>query len=330
MKNFDNYLPSTESEALEVLTKRKDASIKAGGTDLLTLMKHSIKTPSAIINLANVKELSGIKSEGDTIWIGATTKLDQLADHPQLRSLATTVAEAASQTATPLIRGLATVGGNLCQRPRCWYFRHPDYHCTKKGGDTCFAAEGENKYHAIFDNVTCNIIHPSNLAPALWALDATVHVTGPKGPSAISIADFWVLPEEDIKTEIVLDPDQFVTGVSMKALGDGSASWYMEVREKQSYDWALTACAARIELSGNQVKDLRVVLGAVAPVPLRKEAAEAVLRGKTFSEELAWKAADAAIQGATPLRDNAYKVRLLRSTVAHTLMETANRAKGAK
>jgi xanthine dehydrogenase YagS FAD-binding subunit len=198
-------------------------------------------------------------------------------------------------TATPLIRGLATVGGNLCQRPRCWYFRHPDYHCTKKGGTTCFAAEGENKYHAIFDNVTCNIIHPSNLAPALWALDATVHITGPKGPSQISIADFWVLPEEDIKTEIVLDEDQFVTGVSMAPLGAGSASWYMEVREKQSYDWALTACAARIDLSGSQVKDVRIVLGAVAPVPLRKVSAEEVLSGKAFSRLASGLASSAAV-----------------------------------
>jgi xanthine dehydrogenase YagS FAD-binding subunit len=331
MKNFDYYLPSTEAEALEVLKKEKGARLKAGGTDLLPLLKHHLTAPSAIVNLRNVKDLSGIRTTSSgALWIGATTTLDVVAEHPDFKRVATAVAEAAAQTATPLVRSTATVGGNLCQRPRCWYFRHPDYACSKKGGDTCFAAEGENKYHAIFENVTCNIVHPSNLAPALWAMDAVVHVTGGKGKAEIPIADFWVLPEEDIRTEIIIDSDQLIVGVSFKPTGPGSGSWYMEAREKQSYDWALTACAARLDMSGGTVQDARIIAAAVAPVPLRRMEAEAVLKGKAFTEELAWKAADAALSGATPLRDNGYKVRLLRSTVAHTLMEAANRAKGAK
>lgn len=327
MRNFDYYQPEAAAAALEVLAKVKGARLKAGGTDLVPLLKDGITRPEAVVNLLPAADLAGIKTGADgRIWIGATTTIHDLDVHEGVRKAATAVAEAAHGTATPLVRMRATVGGNLCQRPRCWYFRHPYYPCSKKGGEKCFAAEGENKYHAIFNNVTCNIVHPSNLAPALWAFDAAIAVSGPKGAKEVPIAEFWVTPEEDIRTEIVLDPDELVTGVTFAPSGKGSGSAYVEVQEKQSYDWAMVSCAARVDLDGGTVKDLRVVVSAVAPVPLRREAAEAVLRGQAFTEELAWKAGAAAVEGATPLRDNGYKVPMLKACVAHTLIEAARRA----
>ena len=330
MNNFDYYVPANAKETKEVLTKVAGARLKAGGTDLVTLMKDRLTAPTSVVSLQDVSELSGVKSGQDGIWIGATTTIAEVAGSAAVMKAGHAVAEAAERTGTPLIRNRATVGGNLCQRPRCWYFRHPEYPCSKKGGDTCFAQEGENKYHAIFENVTCNIVHPSNLAPALWVHDATIHVQGKGAAKKISIADFWVLPEENMSTETVLEDDEMVTGVTFDPLGRNSGSAYIEVREKQSYDWALTNAAARIDLSGSRVKDIRLVVSAVAPVPMRREAAEAVLKGKTFSEELAWKAGEAAAADATPLRDNKYKIRMLKATVAHTLIEAARRAKGGK
>lgn len=328
MKNFDYYLPARKAEAAEALKDRPGARLKAGGTDLLPLLKTGIAHAEAVVSLQGVEELRGISKADDSFEIGAMTSIADVASHEGLARQATAVAEAAAQTATPLVRNLATLGGNLCQRPRCWYFRHPEYPCTKKGGTTCFAAEGENKYHAIFRNLACNMVHPSNLAPALWAHDAEVLIDGPDGESRMDIAGFWIPPERDMRTEVALKPGQIVAGVRFKALAPGSGSWYLEVKEKSSFDWALTSCACRIDLDGDRVADVRIVLAAVAPVPFRHGGAEEILRGRPFSESQAWKAADAAIQGATPLRDNKYKVRMLRSTVAHSLMEAARRAQG--
>ena len=331
MRNFDYYVANSTADVQDVMKKVKGARPKAGGTDLMGLLKDRLTAPDSIVSLEKVDDLNGIKTQGGGVWIGATTTIAAVAADKAVGRTAGAVADAAGKTGTPLIRNRATVGGNLCQRPRCWYFRHPDYPCSKKGGDTCFAQEGENKYHAIFENVTCNIVHPSNLAPALWAHDAKIHVLGANGKTKdISIDEFWVLPEEDMSKETVLEDDDLVTGVTYTPSGSGSGSAYIEVREKQSYDWALTNAAARVDLSGNRVKDVRVVISAVAPVPMRREEAEAVLKGKAFSEELAWKAGEAAVADATPLRDNKYKVRLLKATVAHTLIEAARRAKGGK
>lgn len=325
MKNFDYVQPKTAAQACASLAS--GAVSKAGGTDLVPMMKHRIATPGKVANLSEVAELMGIVERDDAFEIGATTTIAAVAEHPDLGRRATCVFEAARKTATPLVRNLATVGGNLAQRPRCWYFRHPDYPCAKKGGEICYAAEGENKYHAIFDNLTCNIVHPSNLAPALWALDAEVIVRNQQGERAIPIGEFWVIPELDMSRETVLADDDLITKVRFQKPGKGSGSCYLEVREKQSYDWALVSAAARIDRAGDSVRDLRLVVSAVAPTPLRREAAEAVLRGKPFSEELAEKAGRAAVEGATPLRDNGYKVRMLAACVKHALLTAWDRTK---
>jgi xanthine dehydrogenase YagS FAD-binding subunit len=330
MKNFDYYLPETAAEARAVATEIGAAPYKAGGTDLLTLLKEGLSAPEAIINLPGAAELRGIQEDDEKFAIGAMTTLAEIGEHEALRRWAPAVAEAAGTAATPLIRAQATLGGNLCQRPRCWYFRSRDYDCAKKGGTICYTMDGENKYHAIFGNEICCIVHPSNLAPALWAHDARIHVLSAKGAKKeIPIADFWVRPEQDMSTEVALGPGDLVTGVSFEPAESGAGSAYVEAREKQSFDWALVAAAARIELDGSKVTDVRICVSAVAPVPMRVEKAEAALRGQTWSEERARKAGAAAVEGATPLRDNGYKTRMLQACVIHALTTAHERAKAS-
>jgi xanthine dehydrogenase YagS FAD-binding subunit len=331
MKDFTYYMPATPGTAVSALAANEGARPMAGGTDLVALMKEHVLEPPAVVSLLHVKELEGIRILDDGRFeIGAATTIAAIASNEDLRARASVVADAARDTATPLIRNRGTLGGNLCQRPRCWYFRNHDYPCSKKGGTICFAMEGENKYHAIFENVTCNIVHPSNLAPALWALDGEIQVLGPEGQRTTPVAEFWVRPEEDMKTEVALDAGQIVTAARFRPLAAGSGSAYAEVREKQSYDWALVSAAVRVDLEGDRVRDCRIVVSAVAPVPLRREEAEALLRGRTLTEESARAAGAAAVLGATPLRDNGYKVPMLRACVANTILAAAARARGGR
>jgi xanthine dehydrogenase YagS FAD-binding subunit len=215
------------------------------------------------------------------------------------------VAQAAGEAATPQVRNVATVGGNLCQRSRCWYFRNADFSCLKKGGDTCPAIEGDNRYHAIFGEAKCPTVHASNLGPALVALEATVIVVGPGGARAMSSADFFAT--DDVKRENALKENEVVIAVEVPA---GWKSAYVEVRERQSFDWPLVSVAVAVK-----DKDARVVLGAVAPRPWRVEAAERALAGGASGE----KVAEAAIAGAKPLSHNAYKVELIKALVPRAI-----------
>lgn len=326
MKNFDYLRPGSASSASEAMAA--GARAKSGGTDLLGLLKHGITEPKKVVDLGRLAEMRPVVERGDVFSVGALATIAEVAANAALQRHAPCVAEAAQKTATPLVRNRATVGGNLAQRPRCWYFRHPDYPCAKKGGEICYAQEGENKYHAIFENITCNIVHPSNLAPAFQALDAQVQVRNGEDVRRVPLADFWVIPELDMNRECALEPGDLIEAVLFEKPGRRSGSCYMEVREKQSYDWALVSAAARLDRAedGRAVRDARLIVSAVAPVPLRREEAEDVLRGKPFSEELAEKAGQAAVSGATPLRDNGYKVRLLAACVKHTLIQAWQRA----
>ncbi len=333
MKNHDYVLPRTADEAA-VWSAKPGAAVKGAGTDLIDRLKEGVTDPSMIVNLLSAKELYGIREDADAIWIGATTTLADIAESALLAKVAPVLTDGARDAATPQIRNRGTLGGNLCQRPRCWYFRNDTYHCSKKGGDTCYSIEGENKYHAIFENVTCNIVHPSNLAPPLWSLDAVVHVVDATASEIkkkdIPLADFWVRPEEDISRENVLKPGQIITGVTFKKPAPKTGSAYYETREKDSFDWALTACAARLTLDGGKVTDARIVVSAVAPTPLRLTAVEEILKGKAIDDDTLKAAGQKAVAGATPMRDNGYKTRLLGVTIARAVRVAAERAGGGK
>ena len=298
----------------------------AGGVDVLDLAKQNISTPDALVNLKGLKELSGIevRSSGE-LRLGATAKLSEVAENPEIRARFAAIAQAAGEAATPQIRNLGTVGGNLLQRPRCWYFRNPDANCLKKGGDKCYAIGGLNRYHSILGGGPSYIVHPSNLAPALVALRASAKIVGPGGERVVELEKFFALPTVDPKRENLLKPGEIIIEVIVPAPAANSRSVYLEAREKQSFDWPLVSAAVVIERApgAKTIRDARVVMGAVAPVPWRSVEAENVLKGGAFDESLARAAAEAGLKDAQPMSDNAYKVVIAKVIVRRAIMAAA-------
>ena len=298
----------------------------AGGVDVLDLAKQNISTPDVLVNLKGLKELSGIevRSSGE-LRLGATAKLSEVAENPEIRARFAAIAQAAGEAATPQIRNLGTVGGNIMQRPRCWYFRNPDVNCLKKGGDKCYAIGGLNRYHSILGGGPSYIVHPSNLAPALVALRASAKIVGPGGERVVELEKFFALPTVDPKRENLLKPGEIIIEVIVPAPAANSRSVYLEAREKQSFDWPLVSAAVVIERApgAKTIRDARVVMGAVAPVPWRSVEAENVLKGRAFDESLARAAAEAGLKDAQPMSDNAYKVVIAKVIVRRAIMAAA-------
>jgi xanthine dehydrogenase YagS FAD-binding subunit len=294
--------------------------VKAGGIDLMDRLKEGLDAPSRLVNLRTIAGLDYVKEESGWLRIGPMVTLAQVADHPLIRRRYTVLADAALKAATPQIRNMATVGGNLLQRPRCWYFRSDQFHCLRKGGGHCFAQDGENEYHAIFDNEICAIVHPSAAACALTALDAKVEVKGKKGTREIALNDLFVRPEKDFTREHWLNPGELLTEIRVPALSDAAHSAYTKVGQKESFDWPLAEVAVVLEVRGGVVNKVSIVLGAAAPVPWRATAAEKVLAGKPLNQQSAREAAAAAVKGATPLSGNAYKIPIFEAVVRRTIL----------
>ena len=322
MKSFEWAEAATVADALTQVGG--GSVVKAGGLDLLDRMKEGIDSPSRLINIRNVRELRGVRAEkSGGLWLGPLTTLAELDAHPVVRQKFTALADAAGHAATPQIRNVATLGGNLLQRPRCWYFRSEDFHCRKKGGSTCFAHEGENQYHAIFGNEVCAIVHPSATATALVALGARLQLKGPAGEREIALEEFFLTPEEDVLRENRLGEKELITGVRVPAPATGARSVYLKQGEKESFDWPLADVAVVTNVRAGKVERASVVLGAAAPVPLRARAAEEALNGKVVNEESARAAAKAAVRGATPLAQNAYKLPIFETLVRRALLAAA-------
>ena len=329
MKAFEWMSPTTIADAVEALksapaTDDPDDAARplAGGQDLLTTMKEYVTRPVRVVNIKGIKGLDQI--EGDEkkgLNIGALVTLTQLEEHPVIRKHFPGLSEAAHSIATPQIRNLGTIGGNLCQRPRCWYYRLEDVICIKKGGSECYAATGENKYNAIFGGGPSYIVHPSDLAPMLVALGASVSVTGPEGKRVIPLDKFFILPSQgNIRRENVLTNDELITQIQVPASAFAPHSTYLKFKERDSLDFALSSVAAAVELGGDRtVRQARVVLGGVAPVPWRASKAEAYLIGKTLSAEVLAAAGKQALSGAKPLEKNAFKVPLTETLVRRAL-----------
>jgi xanthine dehydrogenase YagS FAD-binding subunit len=329
MKAFEWISPTSVNEAVNALKSAPapadvddDARPIAGGQDLLTTMKDYITRPTRVVNLKGIRGLDRIVADGKGgLRIGALVTLAQLEEDPVVRRNFPGLAEAAHSIATPQIRNLGTVGGNLCQRPRCWYFRLEEAVCLKKGGSECFAATGENKYNAILGGGPSYIVHPSDLAPMLLALGGNVSVVGADGKRVVELDKFFTLPSAgNLRRENVLKNDELITEIQIPASKFAAHSTYLKFKERDSLDFAIAAVAAAVTLGANKtVSEARLVLGGVAPIPWRVPRAEAALIGKTMNGEVILAAAGIALEGAKPLEKNAYKIPLTQTLVRRAL-----------
>ena len=298
--------------------------LKAGGVDLLDLMKEGLLAPRRVVNLRGAAGLGGIDEQPDgSLRVGSMVTLAQLAADARVRARYAGLAQAAGGSASPQIRNMATLGGNLLQRPRCWYFRSAAHHCVRKGGDACFAFAGENAYHAVFGHNGCAMVHPSTAATALVAFGARVELTGAQsGKRVVALEDFFLQPEQDIARENDLKAGEVLSAVLLPP-APGARSVHLRQGELQSFDWPLADVAVVLETAGGVCRRAAVVLGAAAPVPYRASQAEAALAGKRIDEAVARGAARAALAGAMPLRDNAYKLPIFEALVRRAVMVAA-------
>lgn len=325
MKSFEWTNPTTLNEAVKLLNvpaSDVDEAPRpiAGGQDLLTTMKDYTSRPTRIVNLKSIRGLNNITLNARGLTIGALVTLTELEEHAGVRKSFPGLAEAAHSIATPQIRNLGTVGGNLCQRPRCWYFRLEEVICLKKGGAECYAAKGENKYNAIIGGGPSYIVHPSDLAPMLVALGARVTAVGSSGRRVIPLDKFFTLPTENIRRENVLKNDEIITEVFVPSSALASHSTYLKFKERESLDFAMASVAAALQLAPNgTVRAARIVLGGVAPIPWRVPAAERYLAGKKLNPEVLAEAGKIALAEAKPLEKNAYKVPLTQTLVRRAL-----------
>ena len=322
MKAFAYVNAANEKEALAALGPDRGRILPlAGGMDLLALMKDYIAQPDRVVNVKNLDRTIARTKDGG-LRIGAAVTLADLVAHADAAKMYPALVQAAAEVGTPQIRNAGTVGGNVNQRPRCWYFRNEEFHCLKKGGARCFAVDGENQYHAIFGDGPCHIVHPSSLAVPAIALDARFRLVGPAGEREVAAAEYYQMPDRNLFGETVLAPNELLTHVVLPAPGAVRSATY-EVRFKQSHDWPLAMASVALSMDGQTIRGARVVLGAVAPVPWRSAAAEAALAGKRMTEEAAMAAADAAVTGAKPMSGNAYKVQIARTAVKRAILRAA-------
>ncbi len=305
------------------------AVVKAGGIDLLDLLKERLLAPATVVSLSAIPGLNGIEERGDgRLRIGAMVTLADLAASALVRSRYPALADAVAAAASPQIRHVATLGGNLLQRPRCWYFRSAGFRCLRKGGGHCFAIHGENEYHAIFDNRSCAIVHPCTAATVLVALGATVELTAADAAvRSVLLEDFFVSPASDVQRENDLQPHEILTAVVLPPLPHRLRMVHVRQGEKESFDWPLADVAVVLDIGSDGLcRRAAVVLGAAAPVPHRARAAEAALTGQRIDDSVARAAAHAALDGATPLSRNGYKLALFETLVGRAIAQAAAQA----
>ena len=325
MKPFAYTAPTTLDEALTSLNGSDNPRLLAGGTDLLGAARRGVETPDHLINLKSIPELTGIhQTSADGLTIGAATRLSDVAENPPVVKRYPILAQAIAQTATPQIRNTGTIGGNLCQRPRGWYYRHPDFRCVRKRGEGCFAVGGRNRYHAILGGHGCFIVHPSDLAPALIALDTRVEITDPEGSRELPLANFFVGPEENLTGETTLAPNEILKQIHIPPPAAGSTGLYLKASERRATDFALVSVAVVLTRQDTPVTHIRVVLGGVAPIPWRVSKVEAILLERGISTESIPQACAAAVEDAHPMSQNAYKLPLLKGLLKKAFFQLSS------
>jgi xanthine dehydrogenase YagS FAD-binding subunit len=324
MEAFEYARPKSTQEAVKLLTGAEgEALALAGGTDLISLMKDGVSKPKRLVSLQHVSELKGISFRSVTgLRLGAAVTLEELIESAEVREHYPALVQAAEGVRSPQVRSTGTVGGDLCQRPRCWYYR-AGFGLLAVYRDKPLVPDGDNRYHAILGNSgPAYFVSPSSLAPILIALNAKVRLHGPRGARELSVQDFFVTPKSDKEIEHALRPGEIVTEILVPHPGDVKMAIY-EVRQKEALDWPLAAAAVVLKLEGGSVQSARVVLGHVAPVPWPAPEAEEALKGKSVDEDVAWEAGKAGLSKATPLSKNAYKVQLARVAVKRAILRAA-------
>ncbi len=334
MNKFSWYNANTVEEAQKevdatvssILANGKAGTsvIKSGGIDVMDLMKEGLITPEKVVNVANISGLDEIEYGAKSgLRIGANVKLSAIEKDANIKTNYLALHLSVAKAATPQLRNMSTIAGNLAQRTRCWYFRSIEHHCLRKGGDTCFAQNGENDYHAIMNNGTCASVYASSVATALMAFDAILEIVSENGTKkAVPMEEFFVTPYEDIKKENALKAGDIIMAVILPPVNDKIKSYYIKQGARQSYDWALADVAVVVEMAGKRCKNAKVALGAASPVPIRSKEAEAILVDSGVSESSAKAAAEAAMEKATPLEKNAYKVPIFKTIVNRAILKT--------
>ncbi len=325
MRAFEYASPTTKEQAVALLgSKWGETEVLAGGMDLLSTMKDHLTEPKRLVNIKDIKELHGISSEPSTgLRIGALVTLQELLENEMVKKEYPALFQAAEGVTSPQMRNMGTVGGDLCQRPRCWYFRNGVGLLAQDSDGKSLVTAGQNKYHAILGNSgPAYFVNPSSLAPGLIALDAKIKVFGPKGGREVPAGKFFAIPRTNQEREYVLRPNEIVTEIIVPhAVGVRSATY--EVRQKEALDWPLAAASVSLKMSGKKVTSARVVLGHVAPVPWPAPDADRYLAGKTVSEQVAKEAGEAAVSGAKALSQNSYKIQLARIAVKRAILRAA-------
>ena len=327
MKAFEYASPETKEQAVTLLgASWGQTEILAGGTDLLALMKDDVVAPKRLVNIKEIKDLKGVSSSAQGLRIGALTTLGDLADNANVLKEYPALADALNEAASPQIRNMATLAGNLCQRPRCWYFRRGLGLLPKSEDGKDLVAEGENRYHAILGNDgPAKFVSPSTIVPALIAYRAKVRLVGPKGRREIPLEKFYLIPTSEAEREHDLRPNEIATEVIVPP-AQGIMAAHYEIRQKATFDWPLAVAAVALTMNGSRVESARIVMGYVAPVPWLSPEAEQALVGQPINAETAQKAADAALGNAKPLSQNTYKVQLARVAVKRAILKAGGAA----
>ena len=323
MPSFEYVRANSVDEGIKHLSSR-NAKVHAGGTDLLGCMRDRIFPVERIVSIRGIKELSRIDETLENISIGSLTTITQLTTSPVIGRLFPGLAAAAGEVASPQLRNQGTIGGNLCQKPRCWYYRG-EFDCMRKGGMTCYAVAGENKYHCILGGDNCFMVHPSDTAPMLIALGASLVVKGPKGTRRIAVENLYVSPSNDPQRETVLESGEIITEIVIPKTSERHYSSYRKVRARQSWDFALAGIALALQFDGRRVLRARVMLSGAAPVPWRSKEVEEVITGRSLDRATIAKAVSVVMKQSKPLAQNGYKISLFEAAMKEELERTANR-----
>jgi xanthine dehydrogenase YagS FAD-binding subunit len=324
LPNFRYVQAKSVKDAVKHLAA-PEAMVHAGGTDLLGCLRDHVFCAQNIVSISRIKALRGIKKTAEGgLRIGALSTLTEVAENPLINRLYPGLAQGAAGAASPQLRNQGTLAGNLCQKPRCWYYRG-EFHCVRKGGDRCYAVGGEDQFHCIFGGETCYIVHPSDTAPPLAALEATVKTQGPDGSRTVPVETFHMPPGADPQRETILEPGEIVTEILLPPPVPGLRSSYRKVRARRAWDFALAGMALALQLEEGKVRYARVVFSGVAPVPWRSVEVEDIILGKKLDKETIAKAAHSAAKSAAPMKKNGYKIPLLKAVVEEEFFAVTKR-----